>query len=195
MYAGKMQHTYTGSTPVTEKMWQDLVKKAINATASSMVLAHKYKQMKNKVQQMQAATSGTTAATTNSVKTNQKQYVTNPKTTVTSSSQTSVTKPVGTTTTRSQNKNQSWKGNRNKTTTTNNASASASVPTTSKNGKYTCPTTWSKAKGAKKLLETVPENLLLESETEFEDNAVLDGGETEVNEDYIHISHSDVEEQ
>ena len=22
-YAGKIQHTYTGSTPVTEKMWQD----------------------------------------------------------------------------------------------------------------------------------------------------------------------------
>ena len=55
-YAGKIQYTYTGSTPVTEKMWQDLMKKAINATASSMVLANKYKQMKNKVQQTQAAT-------------------------------------------------------------------------------------------------------------------------------------------
>ena len=61
-YAGKIQHTYTGSTPVTEKMWQDLMKKAINATASSMVLANKYKQMKNKVQQTQTATLGTTAA-------------------------------------------------------------------------------------------------------------------------------------
>ena len=37
-------------------MWQDLMKKAINATASTMVLANKYKQMKNKVQQTQAAT-------------------------------------------------------------------------------------------------------------------------------------------
>ena len=48
-YAGKIQHTYTGTTPVTEKMWQDLMKKAISATASSMVLANKYKQMKNKM--------------------------------------------------------------------------------------------------------------------------------------------------
>ena len=39
-YAGKIQHTYTGSTPGTEKMWQELMKKAINATASSMVLAN-----------------------------------------------------------------------------------------------------------------------------------------------------------
>ena len=50
-YVGKIQHTYTGSTQVTEKMWQDLMKKVINATASSMVLANKYKQMKNKMQQ------------------------------------------------------------------------------------------------------------------------------------------------
>ena len=34
--------------------------KAINATASSMVLANKYKQMKNKVQQTQTNISGMT---------------------------------------------------------------------------------------------------------------------------------------
>ena len=72
-YAGKIQHTYTGSFPGTEKMWQELTKKVINATASSMVLANKYKQMKNKVQQTQSATSGTTAVTTSSVKMTQKQ--------------------------------------------------------------------------------------------------------------------------
>ena len=49
-------NTLIGSTPVTEKMWQDLMKKAINKTASTMVLANKYKQMKNKMQQTQAAT-------------------------------------------------------------------------------------------------------------------------------------------
>ena len=37
-------------------MWQDLMKKARDATASSMVLANKYKQMKTKMQQTQAAT-------------------------------------------------------------------------------------------------------------------------------------------
>ena len=57
-YAGKIQHTYTGSTRVTEKMWQDLRKKAISATASRMVLANKYKQIKNKMQQTQLPTSG-----------------------------------------------------------------------------------------------------------------------------------------
>ena len=86
-------------------MWQDLMKKAINATASSMVLANKYKQMKKKVQQTQTATLGTTAATTSSVKTTQKQYVTSPKTMTASSPQTSVMKPVGTNALQNQNKN------------------------------------------------------------------------------------------
>ena len=54
--AGKIQHTYTGSTPVTEKMWQDLMRKAIDSSASSMMLANKYKQMKTKMQQTQTAT-------------------------------------------------------------------------------------------------------------------------------------------
>ena len=86
MYAGKIQHTYTGSTPVTEKMWQELIKKAINATASSMVLANKYKQMKNKVQQIQTNTLGTTATTTSLLNTTQKQYTSTPKTTTISTS-------------------------------------------------------------------------------------------------------------
>ena len=63
------------------------MKKAINAAASSMVLANKYKQMKNKVQQTQTTTSGTTAATTSSLKTTQKQYVSTPKMTTISSPQ------------------------------------------------------------------------------------------------------------
>ena len=189
-YAGKIQHTYTGSTPVTEKMWQDLMKKAINATASSMVLANKYKQMKNKVQQTQTATSGTTVATTSSVKTTQKQYVTSPKTMTTSSPQTSVMKPVGTGAPQNQNKNQNWKGRGKNTTTTYSTTTSASVPTTSKNGKYTGPITRSKAKDALiQLLETIPENLLSNSEREGKDNSMSDGGETEVDEDYIHVSH------
>ena len=175
-------------------MWQDLMKRAINATASNMVLANKYKQMKNKVQQTQAATSGTTAAMTSSRRTTQKQYVTSPKTTTTSSPQTSAMKPVGTST--SQNQNQNWKGRGKKTTTTSSTSSSASVPTTSKNGKNTGPITRSKAKDALiQLLETIPENLLSDSETECEDNGISDGEETEVDEDYIHISHSDVKEK
>ena len=133
----KIQHTYTGSTPVTEKMWQDLMKKVINATASSMVLANKYKQMKNKMQQTQTTTAGTMAATINTVKTTQKQCTTIPKITVTSSPHTSVMKPVGKSLSQNQNKDQNWKGKGSKTTTTNNTGTSASVSTTSKNGKYT----------------------------------------------------------
>ena len=107
----------------------------------------------------------------------------NPKTTVTSSPQTSVTKPVGASAFQNQNKNQNCKGNRNKATTTN-----------SKNGKYTGPTTRSKVKDALiQLLETIPENLLSDSEAECEENSMSDGGET-VDEDYIHVSHSDVEQ-
>ena len=170
-YAGKIQHTYTGSTPVTEKMWQELMNKAINATASSMVLANKYKQMKNKVQQTQTTTSGTTAATTSSVKTTQKQYVSTPNMTTTSSPQTSVMKPVGTNAPQNQSKNQNWKGK------------GKNITTTSKNGKYTGPFTRSKAKDALiQLVETIPENLLSESEAEGEDNDMSDGGETEIDE-------------
>ena len=45
-------------------------------------------------------------ATTHTVKTTQKQYTTTPKTIITSSPQTSVMKPVGTSTSQNQNKNQ-----------------------------------------------------------------------------------------
>ena len=177
-------------------MWHDLMKKALNATASSMMLADKYKQMKNKMQQTQATTSGTTATTTSTVKTTQKQYTTTPKTTVTSSPQTSVMKPVGTSVSQSQNKDQNWKGKGSKTTTNNNTSTSASVPTTNKNGKYTGSITRAKAKHALiQLLETIPKNLLSDSETECQDYSVSDGGEMEVDEDYIHVFHSDVKEQ
>ena len=175
-------------------MWQELMKKVINATASSMVLANKYKQMKNKVQQTQTATSGTTTTTTSSMKTTQKQYVSTPKTTTTSSPQTSVMKSIGTSA--PQNQNQNWKGRGKNITTTNGTTASSSVPTTNKNGKYTGLFTRSKAKDVLiQLLETILENLLLESEAEGEDNDMSDGGETEIDEEYIHVSHSDVEEQ
>ena len=105
-YAGKIQHTYTGSTPVTKKMWQDLMKKAINATASSMVLANKYKQMEK-----QSATNSSSHiryydSHNKYCQDNSKQYTTIPKTTITSSPQTSVMKPVGTSTSQNQNKNQ-----------------------------------------------------------------------------------------
>ena len=195
-YAGKIQHTYTGSTPVTEKMWQELMKKAINATAGSMVLANKYKQMKNKIQQTQTTTSGTIATTTSSLKTTQKQYTSTPKMTTISSPQTSVMKPVGTSVSPNQSKNQNWKSKGKNVTTTSNTTASSSVPTISKNGKYVGPFTRSKAKDTLiQLLETIPENLLSESEVEGEDNDVSDVGEMEMDEEYIHVSHSDVQEQ
>ena len=196
-YAGKIQHTYTGTTPVTEKMWQDLMKKAISATASSMVLANKYKQMKNKMQQTQVVTSGATTTTTSPAKTTLKQYSFNPKTSTVSNTQTSVMKTVGTNVTQNQSKNQNWKGKGNKINVTNTTCNGTSVPTTSRNDKPTGHITRSKAKNALiQLLETIPENLLSDSETECEDNnGISEGEETEVDEEYIHVSHSDIEEQ
>ena len=107
-YSGQIQHTYTGLSPVTEKMWHDLMKRAISATASNMVLANKYKQMKNKVQ-AQATSSNVTTTTSSAPKTTQKQYTITPKTTVTTSPQTSVMKPVHTSVSQNSNKNQNWK--------------------------------------------------------------------------------------
>ena len=105
-------------------------------------------------------------------------------------------KPVGTSVSQNQSKNQSWKGKGKNVTTTSNTTAGSSVPTTSKNGKYIGPFMRSKAKDTLiQLLETIPENLLPESEEEGEDNDVSDVGEMEMDEEYIHISHSDVEEQ
>ena len=130
------------------------MKKAISATASSMVLANKYKQIKNKIQQTQVATS---TATTSPTETTQKQYLSNPKTSTVSTTQTSVVKLVGVSTTQSQGKNQNWRDKGNKAGTPSTTNNGAVVPTTSKHDKATGPVTRSKAKNALiQLLETIP---------------------------------------
>ena len=162
-----------------------------------MVLANKYKQMKNKIQQTQIVTSGTPTTTTSPAKTTQRQYSANPKTSTMSNTQTSVVKTVGTGVTQNQSKNQNWKGKGNKISITNTPGSGISKPITHKNDKPTSPITRSKAKNALiELLETIPENLLSDSETECEDNnGISEGEETEVDDEYIHVSHSDIEEQ
>ena len=46
------------------------------------------------------------------------------------------------------------------------------------------------------LLGMIPKNLLTDSKTECEDNVLTDNNnEMDVEKDFIHISHSDVEEQ
>ena len=104
---------------------------------------------------------------------------------------------MGTSVTQNQSKNQNWKGKGNKIGITNTPCSNILVPITSKNDKPTGPITRSKAKNALiQLLETIPENLLSDSETECEDNnGISKEEETEVDEEYIHVSHSDVEEQ
>ena len=99
--------------------------------------------------------------------------------------------------TQGQTKNQNWKLKGSKSNGTTTTSNGTSVPTTSKNDKPTGPITRSKAKNALiQLLETIPENLLLDCETECEDTNVISEGEvTEVDEEYIHVCHSDIEEQ
>ena len=47
-FAGRIQHTYLDSTPVTERMLQELMEEAINATASNIIMAGEYKQIKGK---------------------------------------------------------------------------------------------------------------------------------------------------
>ena len=196
-YAGKIQHTYTGTTPVTEKMWQDLMKKAISATASNIVLVNKYKQIKNKIQQTPVATTSTTTTTTNPTKTTQKQYSMGPKASTMSNTQTVVMKTIGMSVSQNPGKNQNWKSKGNKISGAGASSGGVPITTISKNDKTIGPITRSKAKNALiHLLETIPENLLSNSETECEDNnGISEGEETEVDEEYIHVSHSDIEEQ
>ena len=173
------------------------MKKAISATASNIVLANKYKQIKNKIQQTPVTTTGTTTTTAGPAKTTQKQYSANPKVSTTPNTQTVVTKMVGTGVTQNPSKNQNLKSKGNKISSAGTSSGGVLVMASSKNDKTIGPITRSKAKNALiHLLETIPENLLSDSETECEDNNGLsDGEETEVDEEYIHVSHSDIEEQ
>ena len=196
-YVGKIQHTYTGTTPVTEKMWQDLMKKTISATASNIVLANKYKQIKNKIQQTPVATTSTTITTTSPTKTTQKQYSMGPKVSMTHNTQTVSIKTIGTSVTQNTGKNQNWKSKGNKISGAGTSSGGVPVTAIGKNDKTTGPITRLKAKNALiHLLETIPENLLSDSETECEDNnAISEGEETKVDEEYIHVLHSDIEEQ
>ena len=178
-------------------MWQDLMKKAISATASNIVLANKYKQIKNKIQQAPVATTSTTITTTNPAKTTQKQYSVGPKVSTTPNTQTVGTKTIGTNVTQNTGKNQNWKSKGNKISSVGTSSGGVPVTAIGKNDKTTGPITRSKAKNALiHLLETIPENLLSDSETECEDNnTISEGEETKVDEEYIHVSHSDIEEQ
>ena len=104
-------------------------------------------------------------------------------------------KTGGTSVTQNQSKNQNWKGKGNKISITNTPGSGISVPITSKNDKPTGLITRSKAKNALiQLLKTILENLLSDSETECEDNnSIPEGEETEVDEEYIHVSHSDID--
>ena len=176
-------------------MWQELMKKAISATASNIVLANKYKQIKNKIQQTPVATTSTTTTTTNPTKTTQKQYSMGPKTSMMSNTQTVVTKTIGTSVPQSTGKNQNWKSKGNKISGAGASSGGVPVTAIGKNDKTIGPITRLKAKNALiHLLETIPENLLSDSETECEDNnGISEGEETEVDEEYIHVSHSDIE--
>ena len=94
-------------------------------------------------------------------------------------------------------KNQNWKSKGNKISSTGTSGGGVLVTATNKNDKPIGPITRSKAKNALiQLLETIPEKLLSDSETECEDNnGISEGEETEVDEEYIHVTHSDIEEQ
>ena len=109
--------------------------------------------------------------------------------------QTVVTKTVGTSVTQNTSKNQNWKSKGNKIISTGTSGGGVPVMATNKNDKPIGPITRLKAKNALiQLLETIPENLLSDSETECEDtNGISEGGETEVDEEYIHVTHSDIE--
>ena len=178
-------------------MWQDLMKKAISATASNIVLANKYKQIKNKIQKTPVAITNTTITTTNPAKTTQKQYSMGSKISTTPNTQTVGTKTTATNVTQNIGKNQNWKSKGNKISSVGTSGGGVPVTAIGKNDKTMGPITRSKTKNALiHLLETIPENLLSDSETECEDNnTVSEGEETEVDEEYIHVLHSDIEEQ
>ena len=153
--------------------------------------------MKNKIQQTPVVTTGTTTTTTSPTKTIQKQYSANPKKSTVPNTQTSVMKAVGTSVTQNLGKNQNWRSKGNKISSASIPGGGVLVTATSQNDKPIGPITRSKAKNALiQLLETIPENLLSDSGTECEDNnGISEGEETEVDEEYIHVSHSDIEEQ
>ena len=160
-------------------------------------MANKYKQIKNKIQQTPVTTTGTTTTTTGPAKTTQKQYSANPKASTMPNTQTVVMKTVRTSVIQNPGKNQNWKSKGNKISSASTSSGGVPVTAISKNDKPIGPITRSKAKNALiQLLETILENLLSDSETECEENnGISEGEETEVDEEYIHVTHSNIEEQ
>ena len=98
-------------------------------------------------------------------------------------------KMVGTNVTQNPGKNQNWKSKGNKISSAGTSSGGVLVTAISKNDKPIGPITRSKAKNALiHLLETIPGNLLSDSETECEDNnGISEGEETKVDEEYIHV--------
>ena len=120
-----------------------------------------------------------------------------PKVSTIPNTQTVGMKTIGINVTQNTGKNQNWKSKGNKISSVSTSGGGVPVTAIGKNDKTTSPMTRSKAKNALiHLLETIPGNLLSDSETECEDNnTVSEGEETKVDEEYIHVSHSDIEEQ
>ena len=182
------------SLPIRQDLMTDMMKKAINAEVNRRTTSAKYKRLKSKVQQL-------TTAVTVPVTSRQKFTVAKPsatKTPGTTGTKTSttaskvVTKPTKTTTTVTSNVPQVVM----KTDT-------VTLPRT-RNGKtvtsYTGPITRARAKKQAQvhLLETIPENLLSDSEDEeydlFEDlQAILTEDDSDPEEVETELPESDTE--
>ena len=182
------------SLPIRQDLMTDVIKKAINAEVNRRTTSAKYKRLKNKVQQLTTAV--TIPVTSRQKFTVAKSSATKtPGTTGTKTSTTTgkvVTKPTKTTTTVTPNVPQVVM----KTDT-------VTIPKT-RNGKtvtsYTGPITRARAKKQAQIhfLETIPENLLSDSEDEesdlFEDlQAILTEDDSDPEEVETELPESDAE--
>ena len=182
------------SLPIRQDLMTDMMKKAINAEANRRTTSAKYKRLKSKVQQL-------TTAVTVPVTSRQKFTVAKP----------SATKISSTSGTKSSITNSKVVTKPTKTTTTVTSNVPPVVMKTdtvtmprTRNGKtvtsYTGPITRARAKKQAQvhLLETIPENLLSDSEDEeydlFEDlQAILTEDDSDPEEVETELPESDTE--
>ena len=180
--------------PIRQDLMTDMMKKAINSEVSRRTTQAKYKRLKNKVQQL------TTAVT---APTNSKQKITVAKSTATKTPSTSSTRA---TTTAGKVVTKPTKATTSVAPSVPQVVIKTETVTTpkSKNGKtvtsYTGPITRARAKKQAQvhLLETIPENLLSDSEDEecdlLEDlQSILTEDDSDLEEVEAELPESDVE--
>ena len=184
--AGRLNHHYIGSTDVSKQLWSEFLQKAAKAQANQMVWAAKYKKLKDKRSTQDTTATTTTVTTTGTGQRKPKSTapttVTRPQkpatTAVIPTTTKTVTSTTGDSTSTVVTRGAKPRGRPKKVTqanVTSTAGATTPVVSTSAVKVKTDPTTppntriRAKQKAIIQLLETIPEDLLSDCDSDEDD--------------------------